>query len=382
MLFSSSATAFTAWPWASHFPRICAPHLTVSPSAEHRGWKPGNYSPQVTLRRRSRSWNRRRGEEVGSGGFPHLQVIKISLTLIQPPARGRISLHTFPVFLLYGLNRRRSRQLRLARLKRTQQPGWPSPPGLPPPQPEPSRRPQPGCARRRRYLQHPPGGKLTGGLEPPAISGWEATSTPGSRSPQHPRGKGANWGGGAALRSPPRGRAAPAAAVALPARGRLPPALPPARLAPPANAGRGEEPALTICCEAPPPSAAASLAGGLPPKHPAEEVGSQEKALAPPPPPPQELSALRALRGRRRYPPPLPHSLQDRRPPPPQGWRPSPQRSPLRTLYPFPPQHPSSPSLAGGRLPASPAAAVGWWTRSTAGGALRALRRHPRQPPC
>lgn len=282
MLFSSSATAFTAWPWASHFPRICAPHLTVSPSAEHRGWKPGNYSPQVTLRRRSRSWNRRRGEEVGSGGFPHLQVIKISLTLIQPPARGRISLHTFPVFLLYGLNRRRSRQLRLARLKRTQQPGWPSPPGLPPPQPEPSRRPQPGCARRRRYLQHPPGGKLTGGLEPPAISGWEATSTPGSRSPQHPRGKGANWGGGAALRSPPRGRAAPAAAVALPARGRLPPALPPARLAPPANAGRGEEPALTICCEAPPPSAAASLAGGLPPKHPAEEVGSQEKALAPP----------------------------------------------------------------------------------------------------
>ncbi|XP_029863607.1 basic proline-rich protein-like [Aquila chrysaetos chrysaetos] len=120
----------------------------------------------------------------------------------------------------------------------------------------------------------------------------------------------------ALLRSPPRGRAAPAAAVALPARGRLPPALPPARLPPPANAGRGEEPALTICCEAPPPSAAASLAGGLPPKHPAEEVGSQEKALGPP------AGAL--CPSRPQGPPPLPAS-----PPPLASGSPPPR--PLRT---------------------------------------------------
>ncbi|XP_057288160.1 basic proline-rich protein-like [Pezoporus wallicus] len=152
------------------------------------------------------------------------------------------------------------------------------PPCLPPPPPEPSRRPQPGRARRRRYSQHPRGGKLTGGPAPPA------TSAAGSRSPQHRAGS--ERAGAGALRSAPRRGAAqlrPRPSPSLRGADSLPPFL-----APPANAGRGEEPALTICCEAPPPSAAASLAGGLPPKHPAGKVGNEEEAL----PPPGELFAL------------------------------------------------------------------------------------------
>lgn len=202
-------------------PGSSAPHLTASPSTEHRGRKPGNYPPQATLHRQS--WKRRGGN--GGGGS--------SLTgdkLIQLPARGRISPYTFRVSLLYGLNRRRSRRLRLARPKSPQQPGERSPPGRPPPQPEPSRRPQPGCARRRRYLQHPPGRKLPGGPEPPAIRGCEATSAPGSRSPQHPRGKAPlGWGSCAPLpaagprssgrcRRPPCAGPAPSRPSSRPAR--------------------------------------------------------------------------------------------------------------------------------------------------------------------
>lgn len=67
------------------------------------------------------------------------------------------------------------------------------------PQAEPSRRPQPGRARRRRYLQHPPGGKLTGGPEPLSS---EARSALGSRCAQRPRLERADRAGGAARRSP------------------------------------------------------------------------------------------------------------------------------------------------------------------------------------
>lgn len=106
------------------------------------------------------------------------------------------------------------------------------------------------------------------------------------------------------------------------ARARLPPALPPARLAPPpANAGRSEEPALTICCEAPPPSAAASLAGGSRPGTPPRrqrargELYASLRCSLPP----------RAFGGRGCCPSPFPHA--PRAPIPPSPQRPS--RRPL-----------------------------------------------------
>lgn len=260
-----------------------------------------------------------------------LQVIKIS-TLTQPPNWERIFPRSFHVSLLHGLNRRRSQQLQLADLSTRCSPERALRASRPP------LRPQPAGARRRRYSQHPPVGRLAGGPGLPAISGQGAAGSPRRTAPQHPRGRKARGAGctrgwlreGAALRSPPRGRAAPAAATALPAAGRLPPALPPARPAPPANAGCGQEPALTICCEAPPPSAAASLAGGAAARTPRR--GGGEPAEISGHPHLKTAALLSAL------------------------------LSSLSATFPV--QHPSASSLPGRRFPTDPLPAVGWEKRS------------------
>lgn len=112
---------------------------------------------------------------------------------------------------------------------------------------------------------------------------------------------------------------------------------------PPSNAGRGEEPALTICCEAPPPRASASQPGGLP----AEEVASMRGALGPRRP----LSVAQRAEGPRRCPPLLPPSPQARRCLPPSPRCPSLPTAAVRSPHLFP--------CRVGASPQCPAMAVG-----------------------
>ncbi|KAM9527819.1 uncharacterized protein ACIB01_014664 [Guaruba guarouba] len=122
-----------------------------------------------------------------------------------------------PRLVRYGLNRRRSRQLRLTHPKRKPRRGInPSGP------PAPTARTLPAAPARPRSeaaLLTAPAGRKTHRW--PGAAGDLRGGKPVTSAP---RGQPESWG--AALRSPPRGRAAPAAAVAFPARGRLPPALP------------------------------------------------------------------------------------------------------------------------------------------------------------
>lgn len=112
---------------------------------------------------------------------------------------------------------------------------------------------------------------------------------------------------------------------------------------PTSNAGRGEEPALTICCEAPPPRASASQPGGLP----AEEVASMRGALGPRRP----LSVAQRAEGPRRCPPLQPPSPQARRCLPPSPRCPSLPTAAVRSPHLFP--------CRVGASPQCPAMAVG-----------------------
>lgn len=189
----------------------------------------------------------------------------------------------------------------------------PSPPGLPPPQPRPSRRPQPGCARRRRLLTAParqkthrwPRAAGDEGLRGDLLPGKSVASVPARESGRLERGCRAPLPAAGPRSSGRCGR--PPCVGPAPSRPSSRPARAAGQCGPRRAAGFNHllRSASSKSCRLP--------CRGAPAQAPRRGGGEPRERFSPFPPP-QELFDLRALGGRGRCPPPLPHSPQDHRP--------------------------------------------------------------------